>query len=65
MGKDVTLNFFLFALDCLYVSEHAVLLEPFGKLGFKSKKSSFNRVENGEEMGDKQTKTDGIAVQAG
>jgi len=36
MGKDVTANFFLFALDRLYVSEHAVRLEPSGELGFKS-----------------------------
>jgi hypothetical protein len=37
VGKDVTANFFLFALDSLYVSEHAFRLEPSGKLGFNVK----------------------------
>ena len=35
VGKDVATNLFLFALDSLYVSKHAVRLEPLSKLGCK------------------------------
>jgi hypothetical protein len=35
MGEDVAVDLFLFALDRLYVSKHAVRLEPLSKLGCK------------------------------
>jgi hypothetical protein len=39
VSKDVAANLFLFALDCLHVSKHAVRLETLGKLGCMTRPS--------------------------
>ena len=45
VSKDVAANLFLFTLDCLHVSKHAVRLETLGKLGCNNKAVRSFRME--------------------
>jgi hypothetical protein len=60
VGEDITANFFLLALDGLYVSKHTFRLETLSKFGYSPQPS-----EPINKSAEARTKTGSIAMQTG